>query len=410
MQHKTLETNIPISIGGNSWVVDNTTETGQLISENGLTNWTNSTSTIRTFFHIEKTGDINIAIRTKVSSGQSKIKITLGSSSKEVTINNSTFKIIPIGRFKITQPGYHYVDLQGLEKSATNFAEVSDILIGGKASTGDVNYVKDEFYWGRRGPSVHLSYIIPDDIKEIAWFYNEVKVPKDEDVIGTYYMANGFNEGYFGMQVNSPTERRILFSVWSPCQTDNPNDIPEEDRIKLLKKGDQVQTGKFGNEGSGGQSYRVYNWKSDITYKFLLKGEPSENNSTDYTAYFFNPDNQQWELIASFRRPKTTTYLTHPYSFLENFMTETGQTSRMGYYSNQWICDKNGNWHELTKAKFTADATARKKARLDYAGGSKGKSFFLKNCGFFSNRTTINLQLSREKNGNKPAIDFSKLE
>ena len=29
-------------------------------------------------------------------------------------------------------------------------------------------------------------------------------------------MANGFGEGYFGIQVNGPNERRVLFSVWSP--------------------------------------------------------------------------------------------------------------------------------------------------------------------------------------------------
>ena len=32
--------------------------------------------------------------------------------------------------------------------------------------------------------------------------------------MATYYMACGWHRGYFGMQVNSPTERRIIFSVW----------------------------------------------------------------------------------------------------------------------------------------------------------------------------------------------------
>ena len=35
-----------------------------------------------------------------------------------------------------------------------------------------------------------------------------------EDPLWTYYMACGWHRGYFGMQVNSPTERRIIFSVW----------------------------------------------------------------------------------------------------------------------------------------------------------------------------------------------------
>lgn len=54
-------------------------------------------------------------------------------------------------------------------------------------------------------------------------------------------MANGFGEGYFGMQVNSETERRILFSVWSPFKTDNPKEIPDDHKITLNKVGQQVK-------------------------------------------------------------------------------------------------------------------------------------------------------------------------
>jgi hypothetical protein len=223
-------------------------------------------------------------------------------------------------------------------------------------------------------------------------------------------MANGFADGYFGIQVNSPTERRILFSVWSPYKTDNPGEIPEEYRIILLKKGKDVITKEFGNEGSGGQSYRVFNWKSGNTYRFLLKGHPSVNNSTDYSAYFFAPETGKWELIASFRRPKTNNYLKSLYSFLENFMTETGPLERKGYYSNQWVCDRNGKWYELSDIKFTADATARKESRLDYSGGVEDGRFFLRNCGFFSDMTRMDQQFSRQKTGKQPDIDLSGLE
>lgn len=33
----------------------------------------------------------------------------------------------------------------------------------------------------------------------MEWFYNEVTVPKGYDAIGTYAMAIGFGEGYFGI-------------------------------------------------------------------------------------------------------------------------------------------------------------------------------------------------------------------
>jgi hypothetical protein len=37
--------------------------------------------------------------------------------------------------------------------------------------------------------------------QEIEWFYSELTVPEGSDVIGSYFMANGFSEGYFGIQV-----------------------------------------------------------------------------------------------------------------------------------------------------------------------------------------------------------------
>jgi hypothetical protein len=222
-------------------------------------------------------------------------------------------------------------------------------------------------------------------------------------------MACGFAQGYFGIQVNSETERRILFSVWSPFKTDNPGEIPEDQKIKLLKKGEDVYTGEFGNEGSGGQSYYKYLWKAGTTYKFLLKANPTGNGETDFTAWFFAPEVGKWKLIASFRRPKTNSFVTRPHSFLENFYTETGNVTRKGIYSNQWIYNTEKKWIEITKMKFTADATARKESRMDYSGGAENQSFYLQNCGFFSETTTIDSFFERKPTGIPPIINFEDL-
>jgi len=61
----------------------------------------------------------------------------------------------------------------------------------------------------RNAASVHLFYPIPPDTK-VSVFYCEMTGL--EDPLWTYYMACGWHRGYFGMQVNSPTERRIIFS------------------------------------------------------------------------------------------------------------------------------------------------------------------------------------------------------
>jgi hypothetical protein len=399
-----------IPVAGNSWVINNVSLNSEVITRSGISNWNSNSIRIRTYFRTEQTGNLNIALRTKVSSGKSVIRITVANENKNITIRNTVFDTIEIGTFRIEKNGYQWIELQGLSKDASTFAEISDILISGSATNGKVFFVKDDFYFGRRGPSVHLRYEIPQEASDIVWFYNEITIPEGNDVPGSYYMANGFADGYFGIQVNSPTERRILFSVWSPYKTDNPGEIPDEYKIILLKKGPEVITKEFGNEGSGGQSYRKFYWETGTTYRFLLRGEPSENNSTDYTAYFYDPGSGRWNLIAGFRRPKTNNYLKNLYSFLENFIPDTGPITRKGFYSNQWILDTSGRWFELVNVKFTADATARKYSRLDYSGGVENGAFFLRNCGFFSDMTDMDQIFSRPGNGNPPQIDFSELE
>lgn len=404
-----VEWTVRIPPGGNSWVVNQPEKNPEMISDAGLGNWADPASRVETYFHLQRTGTLALALRARAISGTSTIRCTFGGVSREITIAGDQFSDISIGSFQVDQPGYHALELQGISKTGAHFAEVEAVLLGGSASRGEVHYVKDEFYWGRRGPSCHLWYEAPAAASEVVWFYNEITVPEGQDVLGSYFMANGFGEGYFGFQVNSPTERRILFSVWSPFQTDNPNEIPEEDKIRLLKKGADVYTGEFGNEGSGGQSYLRYNWRAGTTYRFLLKGQPAGNGSTDYTAWFYAPEVGQWRLIAGWRRPRTDTYLKGLYSFLENFYTETGATTRRALYGNQWVYDTAGRWHELTRVTFTADATAEKGNRLDYTGGLENGQFFLRNCGFFSDRTVINTRFERPARGQAPQINFTSL-
>jgi len=255
---------------------------------------------------------------------------------------------------------------------------------------------------------VHLTYTMPTE-KKIKWFYNEVTIPVGLDPIGSYFMANGFAEGYFGIQVNSENERRILFSVWSPFKTDNPAAIPEDQKIKLLKKGEGVYTGEFGNEGSGGQSYLKYKWDAGKTYQFLNSVEPDGSGSTNYTAYFKEFGSPDWLLIASFKRPKTDTWYKRPHSFVENFNPSFGHILRQATYQNQWVSDSSGQWFELTEAKFTGDDVAKRGYRKDYEGGAKAGYFYLQNGGFFNGIAFLNQIFQRPAANKMPTIDFKKL-
>lgn len=397
-----------IPAGENSWIAQGSNLDDDLITKDGIQNW-NGSKALKTYFRTTGKGILNLGLNVKTSSKNATIKATLNGESKEIILKNDNFKDIDLGQFEETEAGYQKLILEAVLENHSETIEINEVLVGGEAAKGDLNFVKDNFHFGRRGPSVHLQYDIPEK-DDIVYFYNEIEVPKGEDVIGSYFMANGFSQGYFGIQVNSETERRILFSVWSPYDTQDPNEIPEDYKITLLKKGQDVYTGEFGNEGSGGQSYKVFDWKIDTTYRFLLKGEPSGDNHTDFTAYFYDPEKEKWELIASFRRPYTNTYLGSLYSFLENFRPSTGDISRRALYKNQWVYDTEGNWTESTSAKFTADATASQGHRFDYVGGVEGKAFYMKNCGFFDETTPVNTVFERQANTTPPSIDFNSLE
>ena len=396
---------LTIPIGGNTWTIN-----GASVTNNGLTGWESTATRVKSYVYLSQGGTLHVSLNMNPG-GKNILKITIQGIAKELTVEGNLEKEFYVGKWENISQGYAMIELQGISRTAASFGTVSSIGISGTSLNSETAFVKDNidnyFYWGRRGPSVHLNYTMPSS--DITAFYSEITVPEGNDVIGSYFMANGFAEGYFGIQVNSSSERRILFSVWSPYATDNPASIPLEFKITMLKKGSNVYTGEFGNEGAGGQSYLVYPWKAGKTYKFLLRGQPQTDNSTIYTAYFFAPEENKWLLIASFKRPATNTYLKRFHSFLENFITTTGDQTRMAIYGNPWVRDTNGVWTAITSAKFTADQTARKRFRLDYAGGSQGNAFFLKNCGFFFPAIAIDSQFNIDKPTTPPVIDFALL-
>jgi hypothetical protein len=402
------DTTVVIPAGGNTFTSNNE----NIVKQNGVSGWDNQNTTLEIYVRVTQPGTLKLSLNASTDD-KSTIGVAIGSQSKKVSLTKND-TIVNAGEWRVKDTGYVKVELKGIEKSGNYFASVKSYTVSGTAVNSKTVFVKNNegnyFYWGRRGPSVHLGYTVSNDVKA-EWFYNEVTVPVGDDVIGSYYMADGFAEGYFGMQANSATERRILFSIWSPYSTNDPKQIPADQQIVMLRKGEGVHTGEFGNEGSGGQSYLRYNWIAGNTYKFLLHAQPdNSNNTTTYTAYFFAPEKNEWQVIASFKRPKTNTYLKHLHSFLENFDPQQGNKTRKVLFGNQWICDVNGNWTELTDAKFTGDNTARIGYRMDYSGGlDKSGLFYLQNCGFFSNYTQLNGNYKRPATGKKPAVDFSKL-
>src|SRR6185503_1291176 len=77
----------------------------------------------------------------------------------------------------------------------------------------------------RAARSVHLRWKAPDG----DLFYQEMVV--ERSVPGSYFMAVGWNTGYFGIQeLSSPTNKLVLFSVWDQSKGDNASSVPVEKR------------------------------------------------------------------------------------------------------------------------------------------------------------------------------------
>ena len=374
---------------------------------NTIRNWIDKETVISFYFRANECGKIDIALQAK---GKSRIEVSLLGKRKKVTLNSDTLSRIDVGTFKVKTPGYIKMDIRGLKiNEGESFGSVAAVIVGGEMQ--NIAFVAPDFstHFGRRGPSVHLGYVLPKE--DVEWFYNEVIVPEEGDIPSSYYMACGFSQGYFGMQNNSPHKRRVLFSVWSPFETDNPAEIPDSLRVTLVKKGKNTIINDFGNEGSGGQSYIHYDWKAGERCRFVMGVKPDGNGNTIYTAYFFDNNKGEWSLIASFRRPQTSTWYTGAHSFLENFNPVMGYINRKAYYTNQWARTTDGRWVPVSKARFTCDTTGAEEMRFDYTGGIEGDCFFLSMGGFFDEYMKSGTYFERKGNVTEsPDIDFSTLE
>lgn len=384
---------------------------GKSMRRDGSIRWSDEANVFSVFFRVDRPA--NLALKLVAGgSRRSTLRANIGEQSFDIVVDGAKKKAYDIGSTNVPV-GYVRVDLQGVEREGDSFPALHDLIVVSETEDLKLTYVKSNegnmFYWGRRGPSVHLRYEVPKD-KPIRYAYTELTIPKGQDPVGSYFMANGFGEGYFGIQVNGPEERRVLFSVWSPFKTDNPRDVPKEQRIVTLGQGPGVRIGEFGNEGSGGQSILVYPWEAGKTYRFLNEVAPDGQGNTVYTAWFGDKSADEWRLIARFRRPKTDTNLKGFHSFLENFDPVRGHLTRQVGYSNVWICDADMEWHECTEARFSVDATGGGGHRLDFAGGSEGTSFFLRNCGFFDETVRAGEVFTRESTlDQQPKIDFDSL-
>lgn len=365
----------------------------------GLTRWTDPSQSVNWYGRFPETGDVTARVLVKLpKDAMSKLRLTVGGQARDVQVEGGGMDAAvsaDFGSFPIAKAGYQRFMLECLNEKGQRFGDLEALVLeGGPVASAHFN-LKER----RNAASVHMNYPLPPDEK-IQWFYNEVTGVADP--VCTFYMACGFKRGYFGMQVNSPTERRIIFSVWdSGNEAVSRSKVSADDRVQLVAKGEGVDAGDFGNEGTGGHSHLVYPWKTGTVQRFLLGAKPVDDTHTLYAGYWWHPERNDWLLIAAMKAPKDGGWLSRLHAFSENFWGSTGHIQRKALYGNQWIRTADGRWIELKAATFSHDATG-KADRMDRFMGVEDGRFFLSHGGFVEGSTKFGERFERPSSGQAP--------
>ena len=369
-------------------------------ADKGVTNWRDPKTKVVWFGELKQDGTLQAALILRIKQDvTSRLKLTIAGQSREVRVegDNAGEMRVEFGDYEIAKEGYQSFTLESLDEAVQLIVDVESLVLDGSAIEDAHFNLKPR----RNAASVHLAYPVPREVKVSAFYCEMTGI---EDPLWTYYMACGWHRGYFGMQVNSPTERRIIFSVWdSGGEAVDRNKVAGENRVTLIDKGEGVYSGSFGNEGTGGHSHLKFSWKTGESQRFLVTAEPVDETHTIFAGYYFRPDKNEWMLISSWKAPKEGKYMRGLYSFSENFVGRNGHVVRKALYGNQWIRDAAGTWSEVTTAKFSHDPTG-KADRLDRFMGVENGQFFLSHGGFIPGYTGYGTPFTRPDTGRSPAL------
>ncbi len=373
-------------------------DSAEVSVERGITGWTNPAVKVLWFGDFKTGGKLDCALALRLPQGEkSKLRLTINGHFSEATAIGAgdNLIILKFGAFDIPAPGFQRLTLEALTAPGKPCGALDALILNGPALQ-DAHFNLDP---RRNAASVHLSYPLSKDANVEA-FYCEVTGVQEP--VWTYYMACGWHRGYFGMQINSPTERRIIFSVWdSGSEAVSRDKVAAPDRVTLMAKGESVVAGDFGNEGTGGHSHLIYPWKTGEKQRFIVTAKPVDATHTIFSGFYFHPEKKTWMLISSWKAPKEGGYLRGLYSFSENFGGSNGHLQRKALFGNQWIRTDRSDWIELLTANFSHDSTGRTN-RLDRYMGLEDGQFFLSQGGFVPGFTKAGEKFTRPPTDKAP--------
>ena len=267
-------------------------------------------------------------------------------------------------------------------------------------------------------PSVHLSKWrstaagAPSG-RGYDWCYQEVMMPKESDIPGTYVMSLGVLDGYMGIQMNGYSNGKplhdVIFSMWDHGSVDEDPNLPDNLRANVVDYGPGVAPQRFANEGTGMKTFKSgYNWDCGTFVQFITNCRPEEatytvikngkeevikQKNTLVSAWYNAQDGKGWQYMATLRLANKSIYFDSWYSFLENYNWPTGQALRRGFYRNGYGHAKDSKkWYHFNQINFGhTDGGNQVGARQDFGQGDCDEyenTFFMTTGGFIPSKVT----------------------
>lgn len=398
---------------------------------NSLSAWTNANACAVYYFH-QPAATVTNTIKLNVKKGYSaKFQLTIVDPdapdvqlfSKTFTANGTDSNVdVTVGDVTFKRSVYYRYRLECLSGNQ-NINLIRSFTF--KTTATEKPYVANYL----SSPSVHLyswGSTDPNAPKGDAydWCFMEIMLPQESDIIGTYAMALGVLNGYMGIQMNGYTadgspRHDVLFSMWDDGSTDEDPNLPEYMRAGAVDWDPLTTTNRFGNEGTGVQTYRkgpywtpgkyvqfITNCRPETTsYTTEVNGKPTVHTQHNMlvSAWFNALDGKGWQYMATVRKRNSTTYFDAWYSFLENYNASTGQANRIAYYRNGYMrARSNGKWYYRNSVGFGhTDGGDNTGARTDYGQGTTDnpadRTFFMQTGGYTStNKTKTTVALATD--------------
>lgn len=404
---------------------------GIAMNNNSLSAWTNANACAVYYFH-QPAATVTNTIKLNVKKGyNAKFRLTIVAPdapdvqlfSKTFTANGTDSNVdVTVGDVTFKRSAYYRYRLECLSGNQ-NINLIRSFKF--KTTATEKPYVANYL----SSPSVHLNSwgsTDPNAPKGDAydWCFMEIMLPQESDIIGTYAMALGVLNGYMGIQMNgyandgSP-RHDVLFSMWDDGSTDEDPNLPEYMRAGAVDWDPLTTTNRFGNEGTGVQTYRkgpywtpgkyvqfITNCRPETTsYTTEVNGKPTVHTQHNMlvSAWFNALDGKGWQYMATVRKRNSSTYFDSWYSFLENYNASTGQANRIAYYRNGYMrARSNGKWYNRNTVWFSnTDGDSNTGARTDYGQGATDnpadRTFFMQTGGYTStNKTKTTVALATD--------------